>query len=127
MNAAKEFVFNLSSEDGLNSVYFACENGVTQPGKSVFVSGSIPALGDWDPRRALKLEPNVYYQYIADRRRGTPTWTRLVSLPKNTQFEWKCLRLADDATGSADWQPGPNNIFATVAKPGYAGAARGRF
>jgi hypothetical protein len=124
---AKEFTFSLAPDAGPNSVYFACENGTTHQGQSVFVVGSIPELGGWNPTRALKLEPNVYYQYIADGRRGTPTWTRVVSLPTNTEFKWKCLRLADDASGPADWQPGPNNSFRTGIQPGYAGAARGRF
>jgi hypothetical protein len=75
---------------------------------------------------AIKLGPNVYYPYIADGHSGTPTWTRIVSLRVNSEFEWKCLRLADDASGSADWQPGPNNSFRTGAQPGHAGAARGR-
>jgi alpha-glucosidase len=124
---AKRFTFTLQPDPGKTSVYFACDNGVTHPGQSVFVAGSLPELGAWDPRKALKLEPNVYYQYIADGHRGTPTWTRVVDLPPNTGFEWKCLRLADDASGPVDWQPGPNNSFRTPAQPGYAGAARGRF
>ncbi len=125
--AAKEFTFSLVPDAAPSSIYFACENGTTRQGQSVFVVGSIPELGGWDPVAALKLEPNVYYQYIADGRRGTPTWTRVVTLPLNAEFEWKCLRLADDASGPADWQPGPNNSFRTGAQPGYAGMARGRF
>jgi len=77
--AAKEFTFSLAPATAPSSVYFACENGTTHQGQSVFVVGSIPELGGWDPTRALKLEPNVYYQYIADGRRGTPTWTRVVT------------------------------------------------
>ena len=99
MATAKEFSFSLAPDAGPSSVYFACENGATHQGQSVFVAGSIPALGGWSPTKALKLEPNVYYQYIADGHRGTPIWTRVVSLPTNTEFEWKCLRLTDDASG----------------------------
>ena len=124
---AKEFTFSLIPDAGASSVYFACENGATHQGQSVFIAGSIPELGGWSPTKALKLEPNIYYQYIADGHRGTPIWTRVVSLPTNTEFEWKCLRLADDASGPADWQPGANNSFKTEGHPGYAGAARGRF
>jgi hypothetical protein len=124
---AKEFMFSLTPDAGPSSVYFACENGATHQGQSVFVAGSIAELGDWSPTKAIKLEPNVYYKYIADGRRGTPTWTRVVSLPTNSAFEWKCLRLADDASGPADWQPGPNNRFKTEGHSGYAGAARGHF
>jgi hypothetical protein len=51
---------------------------------------------------------------------------RIVSFPVNSEFEWECLRLADYAPVSADWQPGPNNSFRTGAQPGYAGAAGGR-
>jgi acyl-CoA reductase-like NAD-dependent aldehyde dehydrogenase len=32
----------------------------------VFVVGSIPELGAWQPGNAIRLEPNVYYQYIVD-------------------------------------------------------------
>jgi alpha-glucosidase len=124
---AKEFTFNLTPEAGPSSVYFVCENAATHQGQSVFVAGSIPELGGWNPTKALKLEPNVYYQYIADGHRGTPTWTRVVRLPNNSEFEWKCLRLADDVSGPADWQPGPNNSFKTEDHPGYVGAARGHF
>ena len=35
-----------------------------QPGQSVFAVGSVPALGTWDPAKAIKLQPNVYYQYV---------------------------------------------------------------
>ena len=124
----KVFAFALRPVAGKASVYFVCDNAPTQPGQSIFVTGSIPELGAWDPARAVKLEPNVYWQYIADGMGGRPAWTRVLpDLPPDTPVTWKCLRLNDDRSGTPTWQPGGDNSFRTAARSGYSGRAYGRF
>ena len=46
----------------------ACENGTPRQVQSVFVASKIIELGGWNPAMALKLEPLVDYQLIADGR-----------------------------------------------------------
>jgi alpha-glucosidase (family GH31 glycosyl hydrolase) len=132
---AKTFEFSLRAIDPRTSVHFVCDNGFTELGRSVFVVGSIPELGDWDPTRAIKLDPNIYYEYIYAPPPGgqhagptQPVWTGVVAdLPPSPSLEWKCLRLDDDGSGEADWQPGANNVFDAAAASGHAGQAYGRF
>lgn len=124
----KTFTFTLRPKPGRASVYFVCDSAPTQPGRSIFITGSLPELGGWDPGRALKLEPSVYWQYIVDGMGGRPVWTRVVpGLPPDTAFAWKCLRLNDDRSGTPAWQPGADNSFRTAAGSGYSGRAYGRF
>lgn len=128
VDEAKTFTFSLQPVARETSVHFVCDNGFTQPGRSVFVVGSLPELGAWQPANAIKLEPNVYYQYIVDGLAGRPVWTGVIAgLPAEPSFEWKCIRLNDDGSGEPDWQPGANNVFNAAAERGYAGRAYGRF
>jgi hypothetical protein len=125
---AKTFAATLAPVPASTSVQFVCDNGFTQPGQSMFVVGSTPDLGAWQPRDAIKLEPNIYYQCIVDGLAGRPVWTGVITgLPSAPSFEWKCMRLNDDASGEPDWQPGSNNLFSGAAEAGYAGRAYGRF
>ena len=66
VGAAKEFVFELQPITPLTSVNFVCDNGFTTPGVSIYVAGDIPELGNFDPSKAIKLDPNVYYDYIVN-------------------------------------------------------------
>jgi alpha-glucosidase len=134
VNLAKTFQFQLNSAPLTTSVNFVCDRGFTKPGESVYVVGSIPELGNWDPARAVKLSPNIYYQYIwgppANHNgpgRLAPVWTRVVSgLSPNKTFEWKCIRKRDNGTGNIEYEPGPNNVF-TNSQSGYSGSAFGSF
>ncbi|MET0403179.1 MAG: carbohydrate-binding module family 20 domain-containing protein [Cystobacter sp.] len=87
------------------TVQFTCTNGQTYVGQSVYVIGSLGALGTWAPASAVKLNPTSY-----------PTWTGSLSLPSNTAFEWKCLKReeANPANG-VQWQPGANVRVTTPA------------
>ena len=49
----------------------------TEPGESVFVVGSLPELGSWDPRYAVKLQ-----------RRDFPTWRVRIALPADREFSY---------------------------------------
>ena len=132
---AKTFVYSLLPAAASTSVNFVCDNGDTGLGRSIFVVGSIDALGSWDPGRAIKLDPNVYFEYIHSPPPGgqsagpsRPVWTGVVAgLPPKPSFEWKCISLNDDRSGERGWQPGPNNVFQSPSVSGYAGRAKGAF
>ncbi len=60
---------------------------LTQPGMSLFVLGSLPELGAWDVRYAVKLEQSDY-----------PSWKVRVSLPANRDYAYIYV-LRDDGAG----------------------------
>jgi hypothetical protein len=98
---------------GATTEQFICDNGVTVWGQSVYVVGSIPALGNWDPTHAVKLDPTNY-----------PRWTGSVSnLPANTAVQWKCIK---QGAGAVVWQADPNNSF-TSFPVGQVGTSSGVF
>jgi alpha-glucosidase len=98
---------------GVASEQFICDNGATVLGQSVYVVGSIPALGNWIPNGAVKLDPTNY-----------PRWTGSVAnLPPGTAVQWKCIKRG---AGPDSWQPGPNNRFTTLPA-GQVGTAKGTF
>jgi hypothetical protein len=86
-----------------DEVTFQCDNGVTTPGYSVYVVGNHPNLGNWDPAKAIKLDPASY-----------PTWTGKVLFPgadDGKDVEWKCIvRNETLPTDVPKWQGNPNNI-----------------
>ncbi len=83
------------------SVEVFCRNGETYFGQSVYVVGDSDALGNWDPKQAVKLEP-IYY----------PKWHAKVSVPKNQFIEWKCIKREEqNPFAGLDWQEGSNNVF----------------
>jgi alpha-amylase len=90
---------------GKVDVTFACGNGTTFFGQSVYVVGSISEVGNWKPENAKKLDPSAY-----------PTWMGTVSLPASTGFEWKCIK-RDETDPAKDlvWEPDPNNQSTTPA------------
>ncbi|MEI6336550.1 MAG: TIM-barrel domain-containing protein [Methylococcaceae bacterium] len=135
VNTPKTFSFNLQAVKApATSVNFVCDNGFTSLGQSIYVIGNIPELGNWESGKAVKLDPNIYYDYIkrSDKNLPGPTepvWTGVVShLPSNTSIEWKCLRReeGDSFNKSAiTWQPGANNKLMTTAS-GYVGHSYGK-
>lgn len=133
-DTGKTFTFELQPITSSTSVNFVCDRGFTVSGESVYVVGSLPELGEWGPDQAIKLDPNVYYEYIWNpppSHNGPgpfePVWTGVISdLPAETPFEWKCIRKNDDGTGKVEWQPDPNNSHTTTAA-GYAGRSYGAF
>ncbi|MCB0167226.1 MAG: DUF5110 domain-containing protein [Anaerolineae bacterium] len=130
----KTFTFDLQPITAPTSVNFVCDRGFTVPGQSIYVVGSIAELGAWDPDQAIKLDPNVYYEYIWNPPPSPngpgpsePVWTGVVTdLPAETTFEWKCIRKNDDGSGQVEWQPDPNNSH-TTGEAGYAGRSYGAF
>lgn len=73
----------------------------TTSGQNVYVIGSIPALGDWDTSKAVKLSSSAY-----------PTWSGEVNVPVNTSFEYKYLK--KDSSGNVTWESNPNRPATTT-------------
>jgi hypothetical protein len=134
VGTAKVFSFSLQAQAATTSANFVCDAGFTLPGQSIYVVGSIPELGNWDPAKAVKLDPNIYYDYISRSNKSLPgptepVWTGVIShLPANTAIEWKCIRREENAAfnrNTVAWEPGSNNKLTTTAS-GYAGQGYGK-
>ncbi|KAI9067762.1 carbohydrate-binding module family 20 protein [Trametes sanguinea] len=82
------------SNPGSVTVNFA-ETATTTFGENIFVVGSIPQLGNWDPASAIALSAASY-----------PVWTVSVSIPADTTFQYKFIRKETD--GSVVWESDPN-------------------
>jgi hypothetical protein len=89
---------------------FTCKNGITTPGYSVYVVGSLPEIGKWDPAKAVLLSPSNY-----------PTWTGsagFANVKLNEKVEWKCIiRNEKNASDVQKWQPDPNNEAVLIFSP----------
>ncbi|WP_329580709.1 alpha-amylase family glycosyl hydrolase [Kitasatospora sp. NBC_01250] len=72
------------------------ENKTTSWGQNVYLVGSIPALGSWDPNAAVPLSSAAY-----------PAWGGTLSLPANTAFQYKYL--VKDGSGNITWEGGANH------------------
>ncbi|MDF2254831.1 glycoside hydrolase family 15 protein [Streptantibioticus ferralitis] len=78
------------------------ENATTYWGQNVFVVGSVPALGSWDPAKSVPLSSASY-----------PVWSGTVSLPAQTTVQYKYLKKNPD--GSVTWESDPNRSYTTGA------------
>ncbi len=82
----------------------------------MYVVGNVPVLGNWDPGKAVKLEPTAY-----------PRWTgQIGGLPPNTQIAWKCIKRPEAAANPVIWEPGADNGF-RAAPSGSSGTTFGDF
>jgi alpha-glucosidase (family GH31 glycosyl hydrolase) len=112
--AKAEFRFELAPVPPRTSVNFVCDSATTQPGEGVYVLGNIPELGEWDPKRAIRLVDIRY-----------PRWTgRVGNLPPKTSIEWKCIKRDDIGGGINQVEAGTNHAVTTPGS-GYAGTTRG--
>ncbi|MFR9774789.1 carbohydrate-binding module family 20 domain-containing protein [Micromonospora sp. MS34] len=68
----------------------------TDYGQEVYVVGSLPQLGAWNPAGGVKLTTSTS---------SYPTWTGAVDLPAGTPFEWKLVKIGN---GAVQWENGPN-------------------
>jgi predicted alpha/beta superfamily hydrolase len=88
----------------------------TNVGTSIFVVGSVPQLGNWDPTRATKLVASNCVGSVC-------TWHAAIGIPEGTSFEYKFIERATMPDSSyADpanvaWEPGPNRGGAAPAGP----------
>ncbi|KAH9018828.1 glycoside hydrolase [Lactarius hengduanensis] len=78
------------------------ENVTTTYGDNIFVVGSGPQLGNWDPLNAIPLDPTNY-----------PVWAATVYLPPNTAFQYKFIR--KESNGTVVWESDPNRQDTTPA------------
>ncbi|MFJ9905282.1 carbohydrate-binding module family 20 domain-containing protein [Streptomyces sp. NPDC101152] len=77
------------------------EYAPTTSGTSVYVVGSIPALGGWDTSKAVPLSSSGY-----------PVWSGEVSVPINTPFTYKYVK--KDSSGNVTWESDANRSGATT-------------
>ncbi|KAF8903104.1 glycoside hydrolase family 15 protein [Gymnopilus junonius] len=71
----------------------------TQFGENIFLTGSLDALTDWSTSNPIPLSAANY-----------PTWSVTVTLPANTNFEYKYIRIFN---GAVTWESDPNNSNTT--------------
>jgi glucoamylase len=79
----------------------------TSPGQHVYVTGSVPELGSWDPKLGIPTDPASY-----------PTWKARVVLPAGAAIQYKYYRKNRD--GSPQWEsrPGGGNRSLTTPASG---------
>ncbi|MBK3576017.1 alpha-amylase [Streptomyces sp. MBT65] len=78
------------------------EYASTTSGTSVYVVGSIDALGGWDTSKAVALSSSGY-----------PVWSGAVSVPTNTSFAFKYIK--KDSSGNVTWESNANRAATTTA------------
>jgi alpha-amylase len=93
------------ADAGATAVTFN-ESATTATGTDVYVVGSIPALGGWDPSAAIPPSSAAY-----------PTWRRAVIVPQSTSFQYKHIK--KDAASNVTWESGSNRTYSTGAASTY--------
>ncbi|KAG5943996.1 hypothetical protein E4U53_006970 [Claviceps sorghi] len=68
-------------------------------GEAIYLTGSLPQLGNWDPAAAIPLSASAYTP-------DDPLWTAHVRLPASTAFQYKYIKRTLD--GRFVWLPDPN-------------------
>ncbi len=113
-------VFSFATEtDPKVAAHFVCDGLASKAGESVYVVGNVPVLGNWQPDKGVKLEPNGPF----------PRWTRtLEDLPPNASIEWNCVKRSDTTPSSSkiELQSARKNHFTTPAF-GHIGTIFGTF
>lgn len=84
------------------SIRFKVNNATTVMGENVYLVGSVPELGNWEPDNAVGPMYNaVLFQY--------PTWYFDVSVPAGKTIEFKFIK--KDSTGKIIWENGSNHSY----------------
>lgn len=96
-STSNTFRYEVLSGDQVQVIFKV--NASTSMGQNVYVVGSIPELGSWDPAKASEVMMNPNY----------PQWFLPISVPKATQFEFKFIK--KDANGNVVWEGGSNRVF----------------
>ena len=90
-------------------VAFSCNNGKTLVGESVYVVGSSPELGGWDPGKAVRLTDTLRY----------PDWKGHAVVSGAGRIEWKCIVRSEQVPNDVKrWQEGVNNSLEAGAVEG---------
>jgi alpha-amylase len=77
-------------------------NATTVLGQNIYVVGSLPGVGNWDPAKGIKLDPASY-----------PVWKGTITLPASTPLEYKYIKR--DGQGQVVWETGKNRTLTTAA------------
>ncbi|MBV8035772.1 alpha-amylase family glycosyl hydrolase [Roseateles sp.] len=96
-STSNTFRYEVLSGDQVQVIFKV--NAATTVGQNVYVVGSLPELGAWDPAKASEVMMNPNY----------PQWFLPVSVPKGTQFEFKFIK--KDGSGNVVWEGGSNRVF----------------
>lgn len=95
------FTYTVLSGDQNQVIFHVQANTVW--GENIYIVGSIPELGSWDPDYSTEAMMCPDY----------PEWFLPVSLPCGTSFEFKFIR--KDASGNVVWESGSNRTFTSAA------------
>ncbi|KAI5286539.1 hypothetical protein KEM54_006695 [Ascosphaera aggregata] len=76
----------------------------TSIGQHIYISGSVPQLGSWDPSKAILLNSNMYTS-------DNPLWYVSVNLPVGATVRYKYIRR--DSGGNVAWESGENRTLKT--------------
>lgn len=98
---SNNFTFNVLSGDQNQMIFHVQKH--TALGQKIYIVGSIPELGSWDPAQAIDAFHNPDSVQWYD-------WFLPVSVPKNTTFQYKFI--TKDSAGNVTWEGG-NNRSAT--------------
>ncbi|GFF63758.1 acid alpha-amylase [Aspergillus lentulus] len=74
----------------------------TTYGESIYLTGSISQLGNWDTSSAIALSSSKYTS-------SNPEWYATVTLPVGTSFQYKFFKKESD--GSIVWESDPNRSY----------------
>ncbi len=91
------FKYNVLTADQ-NQVIFHV-NAQTNYGENIYIVGSIPELGSWNPDKSTEAMHCPKY----------PEWYLPVSVPAGTAFEFKFIK--KDANGNVTWESSSNRAF----------------
>jgi alpha-glucosidase (family GH31 glycosyl hydrolase) len=103
------------------SLHFVCKDSdTTQRTYGMYVVGSDPVLGSWDPLKGFAMTTNGFLK---------GTWTTVIdNLPVASRVEWKCVKVYPFATGRrVEWQAGNNNAVEIPRSGGFSGMSRASF
>lgn len=83
-------------------ILFKCHTADDAP---VYIAGNHPAVGDWDPARALAM------QVQADGGNGGRYWSAVLDLEPGRTIEYKFVKKSD---AGVQWESGWNRTYTAV-------------
>lgn len=87
-------------------------------GETVKIAGSIPALGSWDPTKAIALSASGYTA-------TNPLWSITIELAAGQTFDYKLINVAAD--GTVTWEADPNRTLTLAASCATATTVSGKW
>ncbi len=81
----------------------------------VAIAGNTPALGQWDPQKAMKMQSQGSPNAAADGQMPHPhQWVANLEVEQGQTIEYKFVKLTPDGP---IWEEGPNRLFTRVPGP----------